>query len=468
MNTDQAYILGLVIGGGKFSPDKKCLTIRMPYKQWGDIAKNPQRAGIIAKDIMKVVAPVMKAEYGIDVTYTISPSVWTIDCFNNVNQLANELTSYNVDIWGIPNHTCDISGVISAFVDDNMKRRFIAGIADTIGSMAPSQRRFSDDVQIISFEIRGFAFRFVCQLCNLLYSVGCIPDQILWQHPNLQAGENRYYESWKKGNKLRVTLDAFSSYGALAFRSKAESSVENRSLQTRTNIPELCEEKGVVISGQTCKHIDENYNGLPEEMRGCHFLHSKHICAFLQCPHAPYSKIDQLLFDADKYISPFTVLTKDTSANIGKIILSEPILKNRLYRMFSVKVTDIISAIYNGCTIMRFTDKPIFLYDTDYGYPLNVVKTAVAYVLASQTGELFGKRIKGSQDDLISRSIKNNPSISVNIKVPDKLTPIIITDGKASAMVGPRNSNTYKKLLSIDKDNHYKLCIRDIKEEDLN
>ncbi len=125
MNTDQAYILGLVVGGGKFSADETRLTIKLPYKQWGDVSKNPKRAGMIATDIMKVIAPVMKSEYGIDISYVTTPNAWIITGETNIARLITELKSYGIDIWKLPQHTCDISGIVATLVDDNMKRRFI-------------------------------------------------------------------------------------------------------------------------------------------------------------------------------------------------------------------------------------------------------------------------------------------------------------------------------------------------------
>lgn len=126
--------------------------------------------------------------------------------------------------------------ITTELIDDNLKRRFVAGLADTVGSTAKSHRRFTDEVQIISFEISGYRFDFVCQLCQLLYSVNCYPDQILWNHPNFHSGNDPYYSTWKKGFKLRVELDQYAKFGAFAFRTKAESANENRSLQTQTNV----------------------------------------------------------------------------------------------------------------------------------------------------------------------------------------------------------------------------------------
>ena len=54
MDTDKAYLLGLIIGGGIFGNAEDVFRIRLPYNKWGSYAKNPQRAGDIAADILKL------------------------------------------------------------------------------------------------------------------------------------------------------------------------------------------------------------------------------------------------------------------------------------------------------------------------------------------------------------------------------------------------------------------------------
>jgi hypothetical protein len=47
MDTDKAYLLGLIIGGGVFGNAEDVFSIRLPYKKWGSYLENPQRAGEI-------------------------------------------------------------------------------------------------------------------------------------------------------------------------------------------------------------------------------------------------------------------------------------------------------------------------------------------------------------------------------------------------------------------------------------
>ena len=468
MNTDKAYIMGLAVGGGCFSSDHNSFYIRLPYKQWGEFAKNPERAGMIANDILKVVKPLMKVEYGLDVSYTVGKE-WKIACHGNTSKLVADLNSYGISPSSDLHKTADLSLLIDSLSNTNLKKRFIAGVADTIGSMAPSHRRFSDDVQIISFEISGFNYKYVCQLCNLLYALGCVPDQILWQHPNMQSGTDAYYTSWKKGNKLRVTLDSFSTFGSLAFKSKSIASKENRQKEGgRYNAAEKCENKSLSVPGVVAVHIDENNIGIPAEVRGCHFIHHKQICGALECPHAPQAELNALLARAEKYTSPFTVLHKDDVKGVAEIIAADPLLARRTYVDVEVSVQELVNAMSNGSATVQFQrNVPVYSGSREKGYPLNVMMDALAYIVASKTGNLNGKRPRGNREEIINAALEQNPAFTVTVRVPDLLTPAVITDGKVSAMVGPLNEKVYRTLISYPTNNKNKMVVRKITEEDL-
>lgn len=61
MDTDKAYLLGLIIGGGVFGNAEDVFSIRLPYKKWGSYLENPQRAGEIAGDILRKVGQMFRA-----------------------------------------------------------------------------------------------------------------------------------------------------------------------------------------------------------------------------------------------------------------------------------------------------------------------------------------------------------------------------------------------------------------------
>ena len=51
MDTDKAYLLGLIIGGGVFGNAEDVFSIRRPYKTWGQSLENPHVAEKIAEEI---------------------------------------------------------------------------------------------------------------------------------------------------------------------------------------------------------------------------------------------------------------------------------------------------------------------------------------------------------------------------------------------------------------------------------
>ena len=459
MNTDKAYLLGLVIGGGVFGNAEDVFRIRLPYKKWGSYLDNPQRAGEIAGDILRKVKPMFNEIYHLSIEYETSRSGnWSILCEGDLTTLKDDLEYYEIICEGELCTNVDISKVVADLVDDNLKRRFIAGLADTIGSMARSQRRFDKDHQILSFEIKGCNFDFVCGLCRLLYSVNCIPDQVNWNHPNIHCSGNPYYSKWNKGFKLRILLDQYAQFGAFAFRTKAESSNENRSLQQQINIAKRCEDRKISISRKSV-HPAENDNRLPEHIRGGHYIHFRHFCAVLGCEHAPFNEITSHFSSLESLITPFPIQCRDNLSRIEDIVNNDPLLAQRVYEISNINVLSLLS---------HFENKGIFrLYGTTdmNGYPITEVLKSIAYIIA-EDDELYGKRPKGYVE-VIKKHTSRNSTLCVEFRKPDLLTPLIITGNERGALIGADNPSVYAKLISFDPVNKYKISVRQITEEDL-
>lgn len=460
MNTDKAYLLGLIIGGGDFGNTEDVLRIRLPYKKWGSYQDNPQRAGQIARDILQQVGQMFRAVYNLSVQYETSPGgTWVILCEGDTTALKEDLSHYGISTEGEIRGNADISLLVADLIDANLKRRFIAGIADTIGSMARSHRRFTDEHQIISLEIKGYNYQFVCHLCHLLYSINCIPDQVNWNHPNIHCTNDPYYGQWNKGFKLRILLDQYARFGAFAFRTKAESSNENRRLQQQSHTAEKCEERDINVT-PSCVHPAEHDARLPEEIRDGHYLHFRHFCAVMGCEHAPYGKIAPLLRHPGEYINPFPILHKGTRCEIETIVDSTALYSSRRYTISNTSVFSLL-CIYND-------DNNRLLYGDALttGYPISKVMQAIAFVLANDN-ELNGRRPVGGYIDVIERHLQDNPDLAIEVRIPELLTPLLIFSNERGAMIGAENPDVYDRLVSICPNNQYKLIVRQITEEDL-
>lgn len=459
MNTDKAYLLGLIIGGGVFGNAEDVFRIRLPYKKWGSYIDNPQRAGQIAGDILRKVGQMFRAVYNLSVQYETTPGgTWTILCEGDISGVQEDLTRYGITCEGEIRGNASISGIIPELVDDNLKRRFVAGLADTIGSMAKSQRRFSNEHQILSFEIKGYNFQFVCDLCKLLYSINCIPDQVNWNHPNIHCANDPYYMQWNKGFKLRILLDQYARFGAFAFRTKAETSNENRQLQHQTHHAEICEERDFHVTPSTV-HPAENDARLPDNIRGGHYIHFRHFCAVMGCEHAPYEQICHCFDDLGNTVIPFPILCKETSGRIAEIIQADPLLAQREYTIDNIQIRTLYELYENN------PNNLLYGVSEKTGYPVSEVLQAVAYVIANDD-ELFGKRPKG-YSSIIERHISNNPEETVEFWIPDLLTPLVIFENGRGSLVGAANPDVYVRLITRDPNNEYKLLVRHITEEDL-
>lgn len=432
----------------------------MPYKKWGAFQANPERAEHIAGDIQKKVGPMFKAVYNLSVQYetNLSSGAWSILCDGDISAIKEDLTQFNIDCEGEIKEHANINDIIKNLADDNMKRRFVAGLADTIGSVTHSHRRFNDEHQIISFEIKGYNYKFVCALCRLLYSINCIPDQINWNHPNIHCSSNPYYIQWNKGFKVRVLMDQFSDFGAFAFRTKAEALLENRRLQKHIHNAKNCEAKNIHVN-ISAVHPAENDERLPDIIRGGHYIHFHHICAVLGCEHAPYSKICSFFDKLGNLITPFPVLYKDSLSKIEGKIESEPLFYKREYTISSIAVSSLNEIYDENSNALLYGNGELS------GYPISEIMKAIAYIIADE-GELYGKRAKKFYE-VIQSHILRDKDLSVEVRKPEILTPLVIIGNDRGALVGARNPEVYSQLISRDPHNEYKVIVRKISEEDL-
>lgn len=150
---------------------------------------------------------------------------------------------------------------------------------------------------------------------------------------------------------------------------------------------------------------------------------------------------------------------KDSYTQIENIIQEDPLLFSRDYTTLNINVRNLIEQ-YNE-------DKTALLYGTtaNTGYPIAEILQAVAYVIANDD-ELSGKRPKG-YFQIVERHSNNDAGLTVEIRKPDLLTPLVIVGNGRGALIGARNPEVYKRLVTVSPDNEYKLLVRRITEEDL-
>lgn len=315
INHIKAYILGLLVGGGKI--DQNTFVIDLPLKKWG---MEPKRMNIIATDILTKICQYFNSSYYFNVTYEIGNGKWLIMPIDNsdISSLKRDLEFLNLPIGGFLLSTADLIVANEKLSGINMAS-FLSGIFDTRASLTLSHRRFTDDAPVISVEIPGSTrnFNFVVQLCALLTDLGSITDQILYNHPNQHSASDPNYKGWKKGFKIRFLVRSFLAQYSFALQAKSIDVTKIEKHQKKEEqIP--CILRKLRTPSSVSVHIDQNSDELPIEIRNKLFFHYHHFCAVLGCPHAPVGEIEKLVIDKNKYINFFPRLSKGTKKELLK------------------------------------------------------------------------------------------------------------------------------------------------------
>lgn len=459
---DKAYLFGLIIGGGSFGSSKSSFVINLPYDDWGNVSKNPVRSSEIISDIVNGFGPVIQNVYGLNITPHMSPKQWQITINGDYSNLKEDLCYYGVSLCIDMRKSASISKLCSALATDFLKKRFILGLADTIGSTNPNHRRFNDNVQIVSFEFSGFNYDLVFNICKLFAAVGCFADQVLWNHPNLHSTLDPYYDKWKKGFKLRVPMDFYTDKLGFTFRSKTMSAKNNLTKEKKGKVSSVnCANKPLSIGCSTI-HPAESDSLLPQIIRGGHYIHHKQICAVLGCPYAPYNEIEKRLEEAEKYISPFPILHKGEKFEISNLIKGDDFLSQLTFSKFQVSVKTLLDLKRNGDEFLLYGSSSVS------GYPLGRLLDAANYLFQKSEGKLKGLRTQGNRDEFLQDYISLHPNAAIEILKPNLISTLVIQsiNDNGAVMVGAKNPTIYKKLIHRDPNNKYKLLVRQIKKED--
>lgn len=387
LGNEQAYVLGLLIGGGTIA--NGTFTIVMPFDKWG---ADRATAASISKDLLTKVRGLFSTAYKIDINYALgNKGDWILSPLGNpsIEAIQADLGHLGLPSSGTLLSTADL-------IEAKMQLRgmrgehFLSGIFDARASLTKSHRRFTDDSPVVSVEIPGSTmnFKFVVQLCSWLTDLGSVTDQILFNHPCQHSASDPTYAGWKKGFKIRFLAKSFLASHSFAMKAKASDATSLASKQ-RHEEQSPCEQRSIA-SNTVSIHKDIKNTRLPAEVRGKLFLHYHHICAAMGCPHAPASRVLDLVQDAYSHVSVHPRLSKGTYAEMQSVLKT----------ISSADFPDgLISERTSSC------ENIINSYLSDYPD----LKVALAYLLSDQ---LNGKRHAGSMEPILAS--KKNTVLSIS------------------------------------------------------
>lgn len=438
LTTDKAYIFGLMVGGAQIGSSS--FSIRLPYKKWGDISLNTSRAAEIMGDIINVLNPIMQNTYGVNFVPSIGTD-WRLTSASFPSALKKDLQKFGLETSGELRSNSSIQKLIPHLTSLNHKRKFITGLVDTVGSLATSHRRFVDTFQVVSFEFKGQNYGLVSEVYSLFQSMNIPVDQVLWNHPNQHSTLCKYYKSWKKGFKIRVSLQDYLLQGGFVFKAKKLSADENSRLNANNA---SAASKPHKLQGRVSVHQDQNTNWIPPNLRGLIFPHQLwfNVAQGLNIDIAGKNLIAHT--PAETLFCPFTILTKRTSSDIKNIMNSDKILSLEEYDTFSFDVEKMIAEYEEN------SSKLLFGNTKSDGFPINYILQATAFASLSTLGEkIKGNRVLGNYIDNLKELISTGRVTTTNlaISIPKKGTAIKVSSGNYSALVGYINNSFNKKLL---------------------
>jgi hypothetical protein len=434
------------VGGGEIIGQR--LTVTLPYRNWGSLRVNPERGGEISQYIIRVAKPMWDNEYDMDITYNVLHGSWQIS--GQLSQgLKEDLKLYGLPGGGNFRATSDLS-ILETCLDNHEKiKRFIAGLTDTVGSLAPSHRHRVNSSQIISYEFTGKNFSLVSQLARIFSEIGCPPNQILWNHPNFHSGTDRYYKSWKKGFKLRIALTDYMLAGSFVSEAKKLSAKEN--IKLTQAVTSFNHTDTVRINGRTTLHIDEYSNWLQDNIRGKHFIHYTHLAHLLGVPvnATALNYLKEKLKEPETLICPFTILTKGTCEEIDNIIQAENYLSKTKFNKINIGSDFLSKCLVTGDVVN------VLGIDNDRGFPLAQVIHAVTFVALAETKSkhLMGNRILGERMERFTEIEPRLSNINVEILKPNKGTCLLIRGKSHAALVGYSDDSFNKSLIECDSEN---------------
>jgi hypothetical protein len=404
INHIKAYLLGLLVGGGKV--DKTSFIIDLPFNKWG---MNPQRMNSIAVDILTRICQNFNNTYNFNVTYEIGNNKWLIKPIDNANisALIQDLTKLELPTSGFLLSSVDLTTIKSQLVGISVDS-FLSGIFDTRASLTLSHRRFNDDAPVVSIEIPGSTknFKFVVQLCSWLTDLGSITDQILYNHPNQHSGSDPSYKGWKKGFKIRFLVKSFLTQHSFALQSKLSDIAQIEKSQKKEE-QNPCYLRELKKPSPISIHDEQNSNELPIEVRNKLFFHYHHFCAVLGCQYAPINEIKKLIQQKNSLINFFPRLSKGEKQELEEYFLA--IQTNFFLDKQINKQLLFISQLLNNEIFEDFLG----------------LAQGIAYLFAPT---LKGKRHEGSMSDIIDNCIDKEVIIISIVNYAD--SPLLIINSE--------------------------------------
>lgn len=276
MNTEMAYLLGMILGNGEIQRNntETRVTIDIPHKNlYTDDLKDVQvyvKASTV--DIRSIVEPLIG--YNLTITQTKRSTVMTFVKPND-EYITREILRF---IGGGKHHSTMRMNPDLFSITDDEKKSLLKGIADVTGYIRKSNIAYGQDgAHRVYIEIPGNWYM-VIDIANMLKDVDVPVQTIDFGHPNFRDGELKKYNQgksyfWKKEHQVKIFANEFLPIGFnIKHKQEALEKYSNELLEFIDPVKthKFYWEKPIRRKTRP-SHPHESDEYLPVEIRGKHF-----------------------------------------------------------------------------------------------------------------------------------------------------------------------------------------------------
>lgn len=287
MNTEMAYLLGMVSGNGeiKRGSSETTISIEIPHKklETEDFHDVPLYVKASLSDIQSVLEPLIGSGLS-----RIQGKSSTMISFSKPNSdyLVREILRYTGSATMHDNMR--IHQDVFSFSTDE-KRMFLRGFADVTGYVRRSNAFITPYKHRVYLEVPNNWFM-VVDICNLLKDVDVPVQSIDWAHPNMRDGNLEKYKGgltnfWKKEHQIKIYVNEFLSIGfSVIHKNQALEKFSDELVagfkadgKVAADVTHLFYWKGRGRKKVKPSHPGENDISLPPEIKGKHYNSWKEI-----------------------------------------------------------------------------------------------------------------------------------------------------------------------------------------------
>lgn len=287
MNTEMAYLLGMVCGNGEIirQTNETTFSIEIPHKKM--ITETNQDVQVYVQASIANIRNILEPLVGTSMSYVQNKRVTYIRFTKgNEDYVTREILQFIGDATGHEN--IRVSDEVFNFTTDQ-KLIFLKGFADVTGYIRRSNYFIDKYKHRVYLEIPQ-NWQLVVDICNVLKSVDIPVQNIDWGHPNMRDPQRKKYDQgkpgfWKKEHQIKIYANEFERIGfAVIHKTEALASLSQELVEGFTHAGKKAED----VTGRfywdcgkslrlKADHPGEGDDFLPFEIRGKHYNGWKEI-----------------------------------------------------------------------------------------------------------------------------------------------------------------------------------------------